>query len=1812
MYSLTFRKSRFFVTFLFVFLLSLSAKASHIFGVDFYYSHVSGNTYKVYLVAYGDCSGSAFSTFATSTPQVKVYNGSTYFNQLNLSVLDPAGTEVTPVCPSQAGNTTCSNPSSTIPGIKKFVYAGNVTLPSTSATWRFVFTGIMSSTTSAGRSNSITNVMTGASGSVIQLTDTLNNTVYNNSSAQYTTIPTPFYCLNQPSTFNPGAVDANGDSLSYGLIPAVNATTGGNVTYISPYTAANPLGTAPGAFSMNAATGQMSFTPNIVQRALVVYNTREYKGGMLVGTSQREMTVVVLNTCSNTAPSGALSAATTGTISGGTQLNICGNKGAFNVQINPTDPEGDTITMTAAGLPSGATFNVVNNNTTAPHGTFSWNTTGVAPGNYIFYVTYQDRGCPMSAGQTIAYTIRVLPLPSISVSVSPPPCASSHTGSVTLLPSGGTSPYRYKVNGGAYTTSNVFGGWGPGTNTFFVQDSNGCTVDTSVTVTSLPPIHAGASVARPLCYGTSNGSVTLNPFGSVAPYTYAIGSGSFGTSNVFGSLANGAYTFHIRNANGCVLDTIILVSDSTHIHASVSIPSIPCAGGPVAVTVTGLGSPVGGYTYSTGFGASTFTPSGTFALPLGANMLRVRDSNHCQFDTIIHLLAPAAAVVTTTQVNVSCNGAANGSITVSATGGRPPYLYNISGGAFGSSPVFSPLGAGIYTVSVKDSAGCIVNRTVTITQPPALKIDSVAITGPSCLGPSAGSARIYAHGGTPPLLYAIGSGSYTSSPTFSSLPAGTYILHIKDANGCTKDTTITLVQPAAIAVAAAVVSPSCSGSGTVTLTASGGVPAYLYAMGSGAYASTPTFGPLAGGTYTFHVKDNAGCIKDTTISIVAPSSIVAHASVRSPLCSTLSNGQVSLSGTGGVPPYMYAMGIGSYSSSSVFSPLAAGSYVFHIKDARGCVKDTTIALADSTTVGATLSVSNILCHGDSAIVSLSGTGSAGGGYLYTSGSAPFTSSGTFSVTAGTYAMHVMDGYSCAFDTTITITQPAPLSVTTSASATLCSGSGGSMSVSATGGTPGYMYSLSGGPYGTSPVFSALAGGTYVVAVRDANGCTLYDTVTIVQPAAIVIDSIVLAHPLCHGNTNGSISVFAHGGGGTLTYALSSGAFFPTANITGLVSGTYIVHVRDVNGCIKDTTVTLVQPAAISLASTVVSPVCSTLGNGKITVMLAGGTPAYTYAIGSGAFGASSTFSPLAAGTYTVHAKDAHGCMRDTTITIADSLSISSSLTVSSSPCSGSMAGSISVAGLGGTSPYTYAIGSGSYGTSGAFTALAGGTYTVHVRDHNGCIKDTTAVISQPALLSMAIAVSEPTCFNLANGHVAVMGTGGTPGYQYSWNYAPYTASGSFGSVAAGVATIQVKDLNGCVHDTTFTITQPAPVSASVSLSDIRCHGDADGSIAVHAAGGTAPYMYAVNTSSFASSNTFNGLSDGVYNVHITDLKGCTHDTSVVVTEPAALQLTAAVTHPKCEGMGNGTVVLDASGGMPVYTYAIDHSTYRTDTVFNGLTSGVYTFHLKDAHGCVKDTTITLVNLEHIANDVTVSPATCYGGKNGGIVIHTTGGKAPLQYELNGYRTDNGRYDSLAAGKYVIVVTDSNNCRSSVSAEVRQPLELRITLDVKDNQCEEEGDQGAILASVRDGTAPYSYLWSNNPSLNNASNPGLGNGHYMLTVKDDHQCVATDTATIRYSACCRPFVPNAFTPNADGHNDIFRIAHKGDIQVLEFAVYNRFGERVFSAENSDIGWDGKYKGVSAELGVYNYFARIICGNDRSGKEVFLKGDVMLIR
>ncbi len=773
-------------------------------------------------------------------------------------------------------------------------------------------------------------------------------------------------------------------------------------------------------------------------------------------------------------------------------------------------------------------------------------------------------------------------------------------------------------------------------------------------------------------------------------------------------------------------------------------------------TIAGVGT----FSADSVFGASGkvyFTPVASFSG--NATIRYVVQDNYGKRSNAALITVNASAralILAATTTNPTCNGGANGSVTINGSTNPAGYTYALGTAAYQTSGTFSGLGAGTFLFHTKNSNGCIRDTSITLTQPAALTVSKTQ-TNVLCNGGSTGSATLTAGGGTTPYQYALGSGTYGSSNVFSGLAAGTYTLNVKDANNCTATTTVTITQPAALTVSASQTNVLCNGgsTGSATLTAGGGTTPYQYALGSGTYGTNNVFNGLAAGTYTLNVKDANNCTTSTSVTITQPAALTANKTQTNVLCNGGSTGSATLIAAGGTTPYQYALGSGAYSTNNVFNGLAAGTYTLNVKDANNCTTSTTV----------------------------------------------------------------------------TITQPAALTVSASQTNVLCNGgSTGSATLTAGGGTTPYQYALGSGTYGSSNVFNGLAAGTYTLNVKDANNCTISTTVTITQPAALTANK-TQTNVLCNGGSTGSATLTAGGGTTPYQYALGSGTFGSSNVFSGLAAGTYTLNVKDANNCTASTTVTITQPAALTVGASQTNVLCNGGATGSATLTAGGGTTPYQYALGSGAYGTNNVFNGLAAGTYTLNVKDANNCTASTSVTITQPAALTANKTQTNVLCNGGLTGSATLTAVGGTAPYQYALGSGTYSTNNVFNGLTAGTYTLNVKDANNCTANTSVTITQPALLTVSASQTNVLCNGGSTGSATLTAGGGTTPYQYALGSGTYGTNNLFNGLAAGTYILNVKDANNCTATTTVTITQPAALTLVTSnVQPINCFGDRTGSI----------------------------------------------------------------------------------------------------------------------------------------------------------------------------------------------------------------------------------------------------------------------------------------------------------------------------------------------------------------------------------------------
>lgn len=1332
---------------------------------------------------------------------------------------------------------------------------------------------------------------------------------------------------------------------------------------------------------------------------------------------------------------------------------------------------------------------------------------GIPAGNYSVTVT-DDLGC-ITISNIVITEPTALAVSTTKVDVD---CNGNTNGSIDLTVTGGTMPYTYNWNSGAFTTQDP-NGLAAGVYSVVVTDGNGCTINTSVTITEPAPLNIAVSKTDASCNGESDGIIDLTVTGGTGPYTFDWDSGGPVTEDLIGVPA-GTYNVEVTDARGCTATTSVVITEPAAITITEVVTDAGCAGGAAgAISLTVAGGDGGPYTYLWSNGATTKDISG---LAFGNYTVTVTDGNNCTAQKTISINEDASLVVTPVITHVDCNGNSTGAIDLTVSGGTPGYTFDWNSGTYTTEDI-TGLSAGTYSVTVTDAAGCNSTVSITITQPNVLSASATKVDV-LCNGNTTGSANLTVTGGTAPYTYLWDNGATTQDLT--GLAAGLYSVIVTDSEGCTATTSVTITEPAALALSATPTNITCNGAndGEIDLQVTGGTGSYTYSWSNA--ATTQDLSALAPGTYTVTVTDAVGCSATTSATITQPAVLTASTTKVNVLCNGDATGSINLSVAGGTGPFTYLWSNGG--TTEDLSGLTIGTYSVTITDSNGCTTSTSATITQPAALSLSVSTTDVQCNGDNTgAANLTVTGGVGP-YTYSWTNGGGTNEDLTNVAAGTYTVTVTDSNGCSESLSATIFEPSAISLSATSVNVLCNGGNtGSIDLSVSGGTVGYSYLWSNGSTAEDP--NNLTAGAYTVTVTDSKGCTATTTVTITQPAALTL-SDVSSNVTCNGNHDGSIDLSVAGGTGPFTYSWSNGS--TSQDLSGLGPGTYSVTVTDASACTATTMVTITEPAVLTASAVATNVDCNGNASGSIDLSVSGGTGPFTYSWSNGA--ATEDLTGLTPGTYSVTVTDANGCVVSTSATITQPTALTVSTTSVNILCNGFATGSIDLTVSGGTTAYSYLWSNGA--TTQDLNNLVAGTYSVTVTDANLCTATASVTITQPPALLLSTSQVDITCKGETDGSIDLSVSGGTGAYSYSWSSGETTQDLS--ALPAGTYTVTVTDANGCTANSTITITEPPTLmTATYTQTNVSCNGGSDAVIDVTVADGTAPISYA--WSNGATTEDLTNVPAGTYSVVITDALGCITIKDMVVTEPSLLTASATKVNVDCNGNSSGSIDLSVAGGVAPYTYSWSNGASTQDLTNIG--GGTYSVIVTDANGCTVNISSTVTEPAAIVLTQDVTHVSCNGGADGAIDITIAGGRAPYVYSWNSGSTSQD-LTNLSAGTYIVTATDYNGCTETLSIQITEPgTALSASVTVTDIPCKGE-NTGAIDLTVTGGTAPYSYTWSSGATTEDVSS--LPAGSYDVTITDDNNCITLTGITISEPAAVLALSASNQNVSCNGGNDGF--------------------------------------------------------------------------
>ena len=1059
---------------------------------------------------------------------------------------------------------------------------------------------------------------------------------------------------------------------------------------------------------------------------------------------------------------------------------------------------------------------------------------------------------------------------------------------------------------------------------------------------------------------------------------------------------------------------------------------------------------------------------------------------------------------------------------------------------------------------------------------------------------------------------------------------------------CTLSQNITSPPPCNCSVAPTNNGPRCVGS-TVTFTtpAVTGATSYSWAGPNGFSAigqtvAIPNVTAAAAGTYTVTATGTNLTCSGTTTLVINPTPVVT-ATNSGPHCV---NQNLTLTASGAAS-YLWSGPSGFVSANQ--NPFInnvqvtnSGVYTVSGTSAAGCVGTATTNVVVNPNLNLNVSSNSPQCVGSS--LSLNVTPGATWSWTGPNGFTSVTQNPTINsltlAASGTYSVSATDVNGCTGSGTVAVQiNPLP-TVTVNNNGPICQGQ--TLNLFANGGT---LYSWTGpnsfNSSSQNPVVASATivhAGTYSVVVTDANGCQNSDVTTVVvNPSPAVT---VNSPAICQGSiaTLTASGAFSYTWTGNLSSTVGASV---TASPT--ITTTYSVTGQDVNGC----TTTVSSTVTVNNNPVVDAGNQDTICSGTSANLLATGATNYVWNADPSLSSTSisnPTVNPSSTTTYFVTGTDQNGCTGSDQVTIVVATPFTISTSFTDATCNNSCNGTASVVTApanSGFTPYTIVWSNATVGSNA--NGLCTGNYSVFVSDIAGCVQTAVVTVSQPSAFTLTVTnVTDVTCNGGNNGSATISTSGGTG----TPSVVSWTPSGPTGfnpsSLTAGTYTLVAQDANQCQATTTVNIVQPLAVAITNPVAQNICLSQ-NATLGTVASGGNGVYFYTWTdgTNTFSTNPiTVSPTTTTSYSLVVIDGNGCISTTQPVTTVTVA---SALLINPiaNAEICFNDETTLNASGSGGDGNYQFIWSPNIGITPLNANSSSAeagpnstltYTVTMTD--GCNSpsvNTTVTVtVNQLPI---ISVTPPTTSGCEPFSTSFSATSnsGISSCSWNLgNGQITSNCNpsmtYPNAGTYNVVATITDDNGCVNTGNANVfvfANPVAEFYATPQPTTVL--DPDVQFVNFSAGSGLSSSSYQWNfgdagSPTNLSNAESPmhifeNAGTYIVTLTATTIYGCIDTVSHVVVIEDDFALYIPNAFTPNNDRTNDIFRADGIG-ISEFEMTIYNRWGNKVFSSEDINEGWDGKgNSGEPVQQDVYVY--KIIVTNFKKDKKQYT-GQVSLIR
>lgn len=1418
--------------------------------------------------------------------------------------------------------------------------------------------------------------------------------------------------------------------------------------------------------------------------------------------------------------------------------------------------------------------------------------TNISSGLYNLTLT-DFAGCVATFEQNLLNSD--VPVPTFDVT---PTLCGQEVGAITVSFAQGIGNFELSWSNGQ--TGNTITNLADSCYTLTLSNNEGCIETFEVCVPVEDGFQIEFTAQNPSC-NQSNGSLTASVTNG-ANVTFEWPDLSV-VGPTISNVGPGTYTVIGTDENGCsITATFTLVDEGTPVISEEVLP-VTCLGndGEIILTVTGGTEP---YTYV--WDGFPLVIGNTIAdLPIGSYTVTVTDDGGCSVSKTIQVGEAQPLIINFTKVDENC-GNGEGSINITITNGNGSELYewtSLEDPEFLSfDENLENLSAGTYDLTVVNDQGCEASISVTINNVIQFAVSSI-VTTPAACGQNNGSITVNILSGEAPFTFAWCDGTTSTTNTISDLAPGECLFTITDNNGCSLDTSVTIIGVGGPEIVLTATPASCGlDNGTASVEITGGTTPYFISWSNG--ASQANINDLAAGVYSVIVTDFNNCSAQDSIEVTGSPAVTINIPEPTPSQCNVATGFATVNVLTGTEPYNYSWSNGVFTADN--PNLSAGNYTVTVTDANDCSATASVTIINSNDPVLSFEITNATCGNSNGAIDLTITNASNDINVVWNGN--INSQDLANIAAGDYTVVVTDNETgCSVDSTVSvINTDAPSATLTLSNDTICEGESITVTIDLAGSTTyDLVYSVNGVnttvTTTNTPIilnFSPIVNTTYELVsltspeIQNCQGNLFGSPQILVVNPTPVQPVITVTGPttFCAGDSTFLTSSYQSGN-------LWSPGGATTQSIFVSTSGSYTVTQTNEFGCSSTSDAVVIQ--VNSTADVQVIPTL-TICEGDSVQVTASGATSYLWSptIGlSGSIIANPLVGPAVSTTYTITGTNDCGTgsatLEVTVLPNPDNQIIAPASICENTTYTFSLANPIPTGATVIWAPSSAIVGNNT-GTTVEVSVSGSFTLTATITSSNGCDRVISLPINPlPQPTAPVITANGPTTF--CEGDNVILSS--TVGINVVWSPVNVANVLNLSATTSGSYFVTITDFNGCTAQSNTidvnVISLPSPLIVP-SGNTLFCEGQSITLTSAIAGDWTGP-VTATNSTSVTAS-----LS-GTYTITV-DNNGCqgTESINVVVfPNPTPPTISPNGVQELCEGT---SLALTSS-----YT---DGNTWSLNDLnsnsINVTAAGSYTVTYTDNNGCSATSEPVVVTLKPNAPPIITGDSLVCANVDVNVLLTASPGFTSYQW-VDGPATPT--YNVTASGTYTVIGTNANGCQAQASftVNINPAIELTITSPIyfdNFNISVNGGSDGSIDLTTTGGTPTYTYTWVDNATVTSEDRNNLPAGTYTVFVTDSKGCVDSTSIILIQPDVLK--LPNGYTPNGDGFNDNFVISGVQGYPNNTFVVYNRWGNVVYSANGYSNQWNGQNNN-GTDLPESTYFVIL----EIPGKET-LKGYVDLRR